>query len=139
MKIQSEQFIPAIQYLLNTMPDKLQSVTNPHGISTARLCVLRYLIDNGPSSLISIAKHRKVSAATMSRLVASLVTEGYLIQAQSKSDRRSKLFLVTTLARQKVAEENQDQITLLNERLKYLTDDEKLLILKSTQLLQNVL
>ena len=136
MHAQDEQLIQAIQFLLNKLPEQLQQDA---GISVARLAVLKYLLDNGPSGLMSIARHRKVSGATMSKLVASLVSEGYLLKAQSKSDRRSKLFLVTSLARQKVAEENEQQITLLNERFKNITDEQQALIIKSVQILKNVL
>ena len=139
MNVDNKQLIEGVQFIINKLPERLQRDSRRHSISTARLTVLKYLIDHGPSSLMSIAKHRKVSAATMSKLVASLVAEGYLIKAQSKRDRRSKIFLVTTLARQKVAEENQRQITLLNERLKHLTDEQQAIILKSIHLLQNVL
>ena len=139
MVSETEHFIQAKQFLLNELPEKLKLAEQAASISTARLRVLQYLITEGPANLLSITNKRQVSAASMSRLVASLVSEGYLIEAKSKSDRRSKIFLVTTLARNKVAEENQRQMNYLNNRLQNLTSEEQSLILRATQLLQKVL
>jgi DNA-binding MarR family transcriptional regulator len=50
----------------------------------ARFQVLQFLAVEGPKTLKQLTKNRRVAAPTMSRLVSSLVKDGYVLVANSK-------------------------------------------------------
>jgi len=79
---------------------QLQSskLANTQQFSPARYAVLSFIYSHGAQSLTSIAKSRRVSNATMSKIVSSLVDKGLLLKANSKLDKRTKLFFISRKA-----------------------------------------
>ena len=71
-------------------------------ISSARSVILRHLMVDGPKTLSALAAFRKVTAPTMSKLVASLVEQGLVLRACSKKDKRSIIFIITRKGRELV-------------------------------------
>jgi len=108
-------------------------------ISTARLSIIRFLMESGPQTLKSLASYRKVSAATMSKLVAALVTEGWVLRANSRNDGRSKIFIVTRKGKMMAEDENAKDMKLLADIIQGLTEQEQSRLNKSIELVQKVI
>jgi DNA-binding MarR family transcriptional regulator len=69
------------------------------GLSAARLSALSVLVFGGPRTLGELAAAEAVSAPTMTRLVAGLEAEGYVVREPSATDRRSVVVRATPEAR----------------------------------------
>lgn len=108
-------------------------------ISISRLSIIQHLADKGPQTLKSLADYRKVSAATMSCLVTSMVADGWVLRANSRQDRRSKIFIVTRKGKTIVDESTEREQALLEGVIKNLTDQEQLILNQSVQLVQKVI
>ena len=108
-------------------------------ISAARYQVLQFLIFEGPKTLKQLTANRRVAAATMSRLASSLVKDGYVLAANSKKDKRSKIFIITTSGREIASEYFSEQLNNLIERIEKLSVEEQIILNKSIQLIKNVI
>ena len=108
-------------------------------LSKARQSVLNFLINTGPQTLKQLANNRGVSAATMSKMVASLVTEGLVLSANSKHDRRSKIFIVTRKGMKIMDNEKVSRIESIEAVLENLSYDEKLNLKDSINIIQKII
>ena len=129
--------------LLQTLSDGLnrqfKGSSKRNQLSAARLSIIQYLIKRGPQTLKSIATYRKVSAPTMSRLMTALVTEGLVLRANSKHDRRSKIFIATRKGKKLASGESEQEIELLKTAIEKLTDQEQVNLKGSVLLVQKVI
>jgi DNA-binding MarR family transcriptional regulator len=69
------------------------------GVSPARLSALSVLVFGGPCTLGALALAEQVSAPTMSRLVAELEREGWLVRRTDPADARTAHLAATAAAR----------------------------------------
>jgi len=129
----------AIHDLLNDLSSKTIASRKTGILSVARLSIIEYLLQAGPKSLSDLANYRNVSAASMSRLVSALVKEGLLLVANSKKDRRSKIFLVTNKGKSLVTAEKADALKLLEIKIESLTVDDQLRLNKAVELVTKVI
>jgi len=75
----------------------------------------------------------------MSRLVSSLVKDGYVLVANSKKDKRCKIFIVTTPGRAIASEHFSAQLNNMIKSIEKLSDEEHIMLNKSIQLIKNVI
>ena len=108
-------------------------------ISNPRLSVIQHLMHKGPQTLKSLAAYRNVSAASMSRLVDSLVSKGWVLRANSREDKRSKIFMVTRkgtdLANNQITQEQKSLEMIINT----LSEEEQAKLYQSVLLVQKVI
>jgi DNA-binding MarR family transcriptional regulator len=128
-----------IEQLINMQSIKQKRSNKANEISAARLSILKFLVMEGPKTLKQLADNRRVSAATMSRLVSSLVKDTYVLVASSKKDKRSKIFIITTFGRAIASEYFSAQLNNMIERIEKLSEQEQIMLNKSIQLIQNVI
>ncbi len=107
-------------------------------MTPARLSVIQFLIEVGASSLNAIALNRGVSAATMSRIVGSLIADGLILKANSKSDKRSKMFFASRKAIELFEQYNEIEMKKYYDVLSKLSDDDKNNIVQSINLLTKI-
>ena len=108
-------------------------------ISSPRLSVIQHLIEQGPQTLKSLAAHRRVSAASMSRLVASLVLEGWVLRANSRKDKRSKIFMVTLKGKNLSVNESDNEIKKFQAVINNLSQQEQINLSQSVLLVKKVI
>ena len=128
-----------IEQLIDDKSIKQNRSNNATKLSTARFQVLQFLVVEGPKTLKQLTDNRRVTAATMSRLVSSLVTDGYVLVANSKKDKRCKIFIVTTQGRTIASEHFSAQLNNIIKSIGKLSDEEHLMLNKSIQLIKNVI
>ena len=107
-------------------------------LSEARLSIIHFLIESGPQTLKSLADYRKVSAATMSKLVDAIVKEGWVLRANSRHDKRSKIFIVTRKGKTLADNENEQDLTTLTKIIEQLNPDEQANLSQAIQLIKKV-
>jgi len=94
-------------------------------ISSARYEVLNYLHRHGAQSLSSISSHRKVTNATMSKIVVSLIEEELILKANSKLDKRSKLFFISRKGTELLEQQDSLEINEIQNLMLELSFDEQ--------------
>lgn len=87
------------------------------GLGPARLSALSVLVFGGPRTLGELAAAEQVSAPTMSRLVAGLEGEGYVVREPNPEDGRSVMVRATARARAVLDEARRRRIGAILELL----------------------
>ena len=128
-----------IEQLINEQSITQKRLNKSSRITTARLSILQFLAVEGPKTLKQLTDNRRVTAATMSRLVATLVKDGYVLVANSKKDKRSKIFILTTLGRALASEHFSTQLNNIIESIEKLSEEEQIMLNKSIPLIKNVI
>lgn len=136
---QKQETAVALQNLYRAMNSRRQGEAKGATLSRARLSILQLLTDNGPQSLSQLAGHRHVSAATMSKLVSSLIAEGLALRANSKSDRRSIIVMVTGKGKKLVAAEKAQELILMESIIAGLSDSEQSQANAAISLVHNIM
>jgi DNA-binding MarR family transcriptional regulator len=86
----------------------------PLGAST--LAALVTVAEQGPIRVGDLARHEGVAPATLSRVVAVLVEEGYAVRTIDEHDRRSAWLEITTTGRRLLADVRADRVRALQRR-----------------------
>jgi DNA-binding MarR family transcriptional regulator len=128
-----------IEQLIDEQSIKKNRSNKATKISAARFQVLQFLVAEGPKTLKQLTDNRRVTAATMSRLVSYLVKDGYVLVANSKKDKRCKIFIVTTPGRAIASEHFSAQLNNMIKSIEKLSDEEHIMLNKSIQLIKNVI
>ncbi|PCJ46785.1 MAG: hypothetical protein COA74_12855 [Gammaproteobacteria bacterium] len=128
-----------IEHLMDQQLVQQKNTSHSNQLSTARLTIIQFLIEKGPTSLKRLVEFRKVSPATMSRLVTCLVNDGLVLRANSKKDRRSKIFVVTTRGRKQANDMTEEQLQSLMLSIAKLSSDQQIMLNKSITLIKNVI
>lgn len=83
----------------------VRRVTKEHGISTQHLDLLAQLIiNNGGMTPLKLSKVMCVSKTIISRLIESLIQDGYVIKEVDSHDKRSYNVFITEAGEKKVEE-----------------------------------
>lgn len=125
--------------LSEALNSQSKTVRKKRLLSEARLSVIHFLMEYGPQTLKSLTDYRKVSAASMSRLVAALVEEGWVLRASSRKDKRSKIFIVTRKGKVVANNEREQELAILAKTLEQLTPEEQVSLSQSIQLLRKTI
>lgn len=91
------------------------------GLSAPKLSALSVLVFAGPQSLGSLARAEQVTAATMSKLVSDLESEGLLAKRVDHRDRRGLRIEVTAKGRTLLLKGRERRLALLKQKLSGLS------------------
>ena len=94
----------------------------PLGAST--LAALRTVAEHGPLRAGDLARHEGVAAPTLSRIVAGLDADGYIVRTPDPDDRRVAWLEVTAGGRQLLDAVRVQRARALAARAHRLTDDQ---------------
>ncbi len=108
------------------------------GISAPKLSALSVLTFGGPSSLSALAKAEQVTAATMSKLVSDLESEGLVAKRVDREDKRGVRIEVTAKGRALMEEGRKRRLALLHKRLGKFTREERALLADAAALMMRV-
>ncbi len=108
------------------------------GISAPKLSALSVLTFGGPSSLSALAKAEQVTAATMSKLVSDLESEGLVAKRADREDKRGLRIEVTAKGRALMEEGRKRRLALLKNRLGKFTREERAQLAAAAALMMRV-
>ena len=108
------------------------------GVSAPKLSALSVLTFGGPSSLSALAKAEQVTAATMSKLVSDLESEGLVAKRADREDKRGVRIEVTAKGRALMEEGRKRRLALLHKRLGKFTREERALLADAAALMMRV-
>ncbi|NHI19654.1 MarR family transcriptional regulator [Phycicoccus endophyticus] len=95
-------------------------------------------LEDGPRTPKEVADIEQVSAPSMSRTVSGLVERGLVDRADDPTDGRQVILSLTKAGRQTIRETRRRRDQWLATRLERLTDDERALLCRATELLERV-
>jgi DNA-binding MarR family transcriptional regulator len=108
------------------------------GLSAPKLSVLSVLSFGGPASLSALARAEQVTAATMSKLVSDLETEGLLAKRVDARDRRGLRIDVTAKGRALFQEGRKRRLELLRQRVAKLAPAERKQLHEAAELMLRI-
>jgi len=108
------------------------------GVSAPKLSALSVLTFGGPSSLSALAKAEQVTAATMSKLVSDLESEGLVAKRVDREDKRGVRIEVTAKGRALMEEGRKRRLALLQKRLAKFTREERAQLADAAALMMRV-
>jgi len=118
---------------------RLRPALQRDGISTAKLSVIGQLYRNGPMTPTELATREGVKLPSLTRLVAELEGDGWLVRKADASDGRRSLLGLTALVRKRLVASAQEADAPLAEILATtVSADERLVLLQATALLERI-
>ena len=117
---------------------QLRHMDLPHGFTPERLRTLATIHASGPLSVSALAALEKVRPATVSRMVSSLVDDGYVKRREDSADKRSVLVSTTAKGRQMYQRANRQYLKQLNETLATLQPEQLELMRELAVLLEKL-
>ena len=113
--------------------------TDPVGhIGSTGVSALAEVVRSGPIRLGDLAARERVTAATLSRVVAGLVEHGYLERAADPDDARAGLLTATPAGVQLLQDSRERRSAELARRLRKLTPEERRAVLGAAPALQRL-
>lgn len=106
------------------------------GQTPARLSALSVLVFGGPRAIGRLARDERVSAPTMSRLVAGLERDGLVKRVADPDDRRSSRLAATDDGRRILLEGRERRIVALEVLLEGTTARERDLLRRATEIIE---
>ncbi|MBR7741994.1 MarR family transcriptional regulator [Phycicoccus sp. BSK3Z-2] len=95
-------------------------------------------LEEAPRTPKELAAVEQVSAPSMTRTVAGLVEAGYVSRADDPSDGRQVILSLTAEGKAAIKETRRRRDQWLATRLEHLSDDERALLVRATELLERV-
>jgi DNA-binding MarR family transcriptional regulator len=90
------------------------------GVTPSQLSALATVSRNGPVTLGALAEQERLAPPTITRIVAKLEDEGWLVRVADPADRRVSLVSTTATGEQLLAEVRRRRADWLEERLAHL-------------------
>lgn len=109
------------------------------GVSRARASALSVLVFGGPRTLTELAAAEHVTAATMSRLVAALETDGYVERLPHPSDARAVRLIPTAKGCRAMEQARALRIEAMLELLRELNEPELRALARAVEALERAL
>lgn len=118
---------------------RLRSERDPaNPLSVGSMSVLGVLIRNGESTIGHLAAHERVRPPSMTRTVAALVDDGYVVRRPSDSDGRVTLIEISEKGRQTLYADRRQRDAFLARQLAGLTPEERALIRQAAPLIERL-
>lgn len=114
-------------------------VEKDFGISGRKLAALRYLAEAGDATIGGLGDYLHVNASSASELVSKLEDRGLVQRARSIEDSRIVWVSLTSKGREIVARAPLAGVGLMRERLKTLSDAERMSIAEALEKLADLL
>jgi DNA-binding MarR family transcriptional regulator len=135
----SQDDIAASLYLsLNKLSQRLRNVGLPRGFTPERLRTLATIQAHGPISVTGLAEKERVRPATVSRMIATLESEGLIRRREVKHDKRSVLISTTPKGRQMYQRANQEYLKRISAAISSLDSEEVDLVRSLAALLEQL-
>ena len=124
----------AVQLLARRLRPPLQD-----GISAAKLSVIGQIYRDGAMSPTELARRERVKLATLTRLLAELVADGWLVREIDSADGRRSLLRLTVSGRKRLIAAAQASDAPLAEAItNTINVEERDLLLKACALLERI-
>jgi DNA-binding MarR family transcriptional regulator len=124
-KIREQEELAAVLYSnLHKVSQNLRHIELPHGFTPERMRTLRTIQSNGPISVTGLAEMEQVRPATVSRMIASLESDGLIKRKEARDDKRSVLVSTTPRGRQICIRANQRYLAYLQRAIDQLEPDQ---------------
>lgn len=94
-------------------------------LSEGQFSALSALVKHKAMSPGALAEHEHVSAPSMTRIVNTLVLQGFAVKHEHESDRRQVVVEPTAAGREEIGETRRRRDAWLTQRLELLTPDER--------------
>jgi len=118
---------------------RLRPALQHDGISTAKLSVIGQLYRHGPMTPTELAAREGVKLPSLTRLVAELEGDGWLVRKAHASDGRRSLLGLTALGRKRlVAAAQASDAPLADAIATTISADERLVLLQACALLDRI-
>ena len=108
------------------------------GLSPARLSALSVVVFAGPVTLTQLARAEQVTPPTMTRLVAALEADGFVLRDTDATDRRIVRLSATAKGRKVLQEGKRRRVHALAEALSGLPPQQLLLLSEAAELIDTV-
>ncbi len=118
---------------------ELQDGTRPKELTTIQYNIVEYLFFKKGVTLSDVSACMYLSMPNASREVKKLADKGYVVKRQDKEDKRKYTILLSDEGRKLMNETFGKIFYKSNERYKYLSDDEKVQVIKAMLLLKEKL
>lgn len=105
------------------------------GVTPSQLSALASILRDGPVAPSRLAETEGVSAPTMTRIVASLESDGLVSRSQRPDDRRSVQLECTTAGRELIEGLRRRKDAYLHERLEALDPADRATLARAAELL----
>jgi DNA-binding MarR family transcriptional regulator len=103
---------------------RMRAERAPTDLSLGKLAALRTLDLHGPMTASELAAHEKVQPPSMTRIVASLESHGYLTRTPDTLDRRQVVVAASADGKALLAEDRRRKDAWLSQRLRALESDD---------------
>ena len=123
-KYDSVRAAQELHQVLPRLERALRRVDRHVGATGAQLAAIAAISVFGKDRVGALAAHEGVSRPTMTRIVESLVTHGWVEKAVNEEDRRTPILRVTTQGQQVLVQGCEQRTASLVELLSNLSDDE---------------
>jgi DNA-binding MarR family transcriptional regulator len=118
---------------------QLRSAQPADGMSVARLSVLGQLHRHGALTPSELARRERVKLQSLTRLLADLEADGWLLRKPHSTDARQSVLSLTKLgARMLAADVQRRESSLVGAISQSLSKDERVLLLAACQLIDRV-
>lgn len=118
---------------------RLRSEREPSNeLSTGAISVLGVLIREGDLTIGQLAAYERVQPPSMTRTVAALAADGYVVRRPSAEDGRSVIIALSEKGRETLLADRRRREAWLARRLKDFTPEERDLLRRATPLIERL-
>lgn len=129
----------ALRVSVARLTRRLRSERDPHNeLSVGQLSVLGALYRNGECSIGELAAQERVQPPSMTRTVACLEEEGYVVRRPHDSDRRQVLITLAGKGQQTLLADRRRRDAWLAQRLRELTAEERTVLRQAAPIIERL-
>jgi DNA-binding MarR family transcriptional regulator len=136
MSIPADDLAPRLHSAVLHLLRRLAQEDRGSGQTPARLSALSVLVFAGPRSIGRLARDERVTAPTMTRLVAGLEREGLVERSPDPDDRRSTRLEATDEGRRILLEGRERRIAALDSLLDAATPEERRTLASAAEIVE---
>ncbi|WP_042349859.1 MarR family winged helix-turn-helix transcriptional regulator [Bacillus massiliigorillae] len=102
-----QDVIPLLNQAARQFSKSFNEKMAPTGLFVAQWAVIRFLMNNGPSTQIAMSSSLNIEAPSMTRTITRMEKAGLIIRKEGQ-DRREKMIHLTDFAKGKISEWEQE-------------------------------
>ncbi len=111
----------------------------PGGVTQSQLSALATIVVEGRITLSGLAEAERVQPPSITRVVDTLVSQGYATRTQSDEDRRVAWVAPTDAGRALVESVRRERDAYLAQRLRTLTPDDRAVLARAAVILEHLI
>ncbi|WP_020500067.1 MarR family winged helix-turn-helix transcriptional regulator [Sciscionella marina] len=132
----SDEVTTRLYLVVGRLSRSLRRCGDIYGLGHGAVSALATLVSSDAMRLGDLANRERVAAPTLSRMIAALVTKGYVAREPDPADGRASLVAPTELGRDVIQERRSTRMQELRRRLNRLTPEERETILGALEPLE---